>query len=239
MLADMCRVTDADVARGRRRCTPRTRRRVRRRSRSTGSSPTSTARSTAAINTALRLADHLARDARRREPLRVLGRAERGRSSARRSRPRSPRSPTRRSRSTTRRARRIEPVPAADVGDRDAVGHGVLRRAVHGAARRKFYLIQDFEPMFYPAGTLYALAEESYRLGLYGLCNTEHMRELYEQRYGGQGMSFQPAVDPTVFHAEGRHVRAHARPGRHRLRVRAARATGGTAGSSRRSRSKS
>ena len=26
--------------------------------------------------------------------------------------------------------------------------------------------------MFYPAGSLYALAEESYRLGLYGLCNT-------------------------------------------------------------------
>ena len=40
---------------------------------------------------------------------------------------------------------------------------------------RRFYLIQDFEPAFYPAGTLYALAEETYRLGLYGLCNTEHM----------------------------------------------------------------
>jgi GT2 family glycosyltransferase/glycosyltransferase involved in cell wall biosynthesis/predicted SAM-dependent methyltransferase len=71
-------------------------------------------------------------------------------------------------------------------------------------ARRKFYLIQDFEPMFYPAGTLYALAEESYRLGLYGLCNTEHMRALYADRYGGQAMSFQPAIDPSVFHANGR-----------------------------------
>jgi glycosyltransferase involved in cell wall biosynthesis len=71
-------------------------------------------------------------------------------------------------------------------------------------APRRFYMIQDFEPMFYPAGTLYALAEESYRLGLYGICNTEHMRELYEARYGGHGMSFQPAIDPAVFHAEGR-----------------------------------
>jgi O-antigen biosynthesis protein len=71
-------------------------------------------------------------------------------------------------------------------------------------AARRFYMIQDFEPMFYPAGTLYALAEESYRLGLYGICNTEHMRQLYETRYGGQGMSFQPAVDSSVFHAEGR-----------------------------------
>ena len=77
--------------------------------------------------------------------------------------------------------------------------------------------------MFYPAGTLYALAEESYRLGLYGLCNTDHLCELYEQRYGGQGMSFEPAVDPTVFHAEGRNfdrtldqvatVFVYARPG--------------------------
>jgi GT2 family glycosyltransferase/glycosyltransferase involved in cell wall biosynthesis/predicted SAM-dependent methyltransferase len=71
-------------------------------------------------------------------------------------------------------------------------------------ARRKFYMIQDFEPMFYPAGTLYALAEESYRLGLYGLCNTEHMLRLYEQRYDGRGTSFEPAIDPAIFHADGR-----------------------------------
>ena len=45
--------------------------------------------------------------------------------------------------------------------------------------------------MFYPAGTMYALAEESYRLGLYGLCNTENLLRLYE-RYGGQGTAFSP-----------------------------------------------
>jgi GT2 family glycosyltransferase/predicted SAM-dependent methyltransferase len=71
-------------------------------------------------------------------------------------------------------------------------------------AKRKFYLIQDFEPMFYPAGTLYALAEESYRLGLYGLCNTDNMLRIYRERYGGAGMAFMPAVDTSVFHAEGR-----------------------------------
>ena len=58
--------------------------------------------------------------------------------------------------------------------------------------------------MFYPAGTLYALAEETYRLGLYGLCNTEQpARRSTSDEYGGKGMSFQPAVDPTVFHARG------------------------------------
>ncbi len=49
--------------------------------------------------------------------------------------------------------------------------------------------------MFYPAGTLYALAEESYRLGLYGLCNTEHMLHLYENGTAARGASFMPAVD--------------------------------------------
>jgi O-antigen biosynthesis protein len=94
--------------------------------------------------------------------------------------------------------------------------------AAHFAnARRKFYLVQDFEPMFYPAGTMYALAEESYRLGLYGLCNTENLLHLYE-RYGGRGTSFMPAVDRNVFHAVGRRERraddpvtvfVYARPG--------------------------
>jgi GT2 family glycosyltransferase len=78
-------------------------------------------------------------------------------------------------------------------------------------ARRKFYLIQDFEPMFYPAGTMYALAEETYRLGLYGLCNTENLLRLYE-RYGGRGTAFQPAVERGVFHPVCRRERRHDDP---------------------------
>lgn len=87
---------------------------------------------------------------------------------------------------------------------------------------RKFYLVQDFEPMFYPAGTQYALAEETYRLGLYGLCNTENLARIYRSEYGGKAASFTPAVDTSVFHAEGRPYRdgrdpvtvfVYARPG--------------------------
>ncbi len=69
---------------------------------------------------------------------------------------------------------------------------------------RRFYLIQDFEPMFYPAGTLYALAEHSYRLGLYGLCNTGHLADIYRDRYGGAAGHFWPAVDGSIFHTRGR-----------------------------------
>lgn len=71
-------------------------------------------------------------------------------------------------------------------------------------ARRGFYLIQDFEPGFYPNGALYGLTEESYRFGLYGLCNTPRLADLYRREYGGIGGSFLPAVDTSVFHAEGR-----------------------------------
>ncbi|HXZ99232.1 MAG TPA: glycosyltransferase [Candidatus Binatia bacterium] len=93
--------------------------------------------------------------------------------------------------------------------------------ALYPGAPRKYYLVQDFEPMFYPAGTLYALAEESYRLGLYGICNTDNLARLYRS-YGGTACHFTPAVDPAVFHARGRRPRrpedpvtlfVYARPG--------------------------
>jgi glycosyltransferase involved in cell wall biosynthesis len=76
--------------------------------------------------------------------------------------------------------------------------------------------------MFYPAGTLYALAEETYRLGLYGLCNTENLARIYRSDYGGEAVSFTPAVDTSVFHADVRPFRGphdpttvfvYARPG--------------------------
>lgn len=66
--------------------------------------------------------------------------------------------------------------------------------------------------MFYPAGTNYALAEESYRLGLYALCNTERLLDIYRSQYGGTGMSFTPAVDRSVFHPQGRRRLDHDDP---------------------------
>lgn len=91
-----------------------------------------------------------------------------------------------------------------------------------GNQHRKFYLVQDYEPMFYPAGTNYALTEETYRLGLYGICNTENLKDIYTKEYGGKATFFTPAVDPAIFHARDRHERdpddpvtifVYARPG--------------------------
>ena len=83
----------------------------------------------------------------------------------------------------------------------------LMARAPH--ARRKAYLIQDYEPGFYPAGTKAALAEESYRFGLYGIANTHHMGALYRSRFGGTVHSFAPAVDRTLLNAAGRRPLDH------------------------------
>ncbi len=80
--------------------------------------------------------------------------------------------------------------------------------------RRRCYLIQDFEPMFYAAGSMYALTEQTYDLGLYGLCNTDRLRDIYRAKYRGAGWSFMPAVQTSVFHAEGRRPLDHDGPAR-------------------------
>lgn len=79
-------------------------------------------------------------------------------------------------------------------------------------ARRKAYLVQDYEPAFYPAGTRSALAEESYRLGLYGIANTDHVLDLVRDRFAMTATGFTPAVDPSVFHAIGRRPLDHTDP---------------------------
>ena len=102
-------------------------------------------------------------------------------------------------------------VPSADVSIATLwVTAFTLAHATNTA--RKFYLVQDFEPSFYPAGTNYALCEESYLLGLYGLCNTQRLLDIYSRDYDGTGGAFMPAVDTTVFHDRGRRPLDHDGP---------------------------
>src|SRR4029453_16167796 len=80
----------------------------------------------------------------------------------------------------------IDRVPAAAVAVAP-VGGTAFAVAKPGGTPRKFYLVQDYEPMFYPAGTQFALAEESYRLGLSGLRNTHHPTKGYRAATGRRG----------------------------------------------------
>ncbi|WP_158813598.1 glycosyltransferase [Methylocapsa sp. S129] len=69
--------------------------------------------------------------------------------------------------------------------------------------KHRFYFVQDYEPLFYPAGSTYSLAEATYRFGFHGICNTYPLQQLYEQQ-GGTADHFLPAVDNSVFHPRGR-----------------------------------
>jgi glycosyltransferase involved in cell wall biosynthesis len=64
----------------------------------------------------------------------------------------------------------------------------------------KFYMIQDYEPLFYPAGSTYAQAELTYRFGFYGIANTPSLHDIYEKEYGGRAVVLSPSVDTSIFH---------------------------------------
>lgn len=66
--------------------------------------------------------------------------------------------------------------------------------------KRKFYFLQDFEPMFYPAGSTSAQVEATYRFGFYGITNTITLKHQYESHYDGKATFFNPAVDTRLFY---------------------------------------
>ncbi len=62
------------------------------------------------------------------------------------------------------------------------------------------YFIQDFEPAFYPTGSLYTLAAHSYRMGFHTIANTKYLLDLQTEKYGGKGTYFTPQVDTEMFY---------------------------------------
>lgn len=89
------------------------------------------------------------------------------------------------------------------LGDADAAiatlwttAYAVLK---YNVTKRKFYFLQDYEPLFYPAGSTYAQAEATYRFGFYGIANTPTLKHLYTEKYGGVAECFVPCVDTRVF----------------------------------------
>ncbi len=63
----------------------------------------------------------------------------------------------------------------------------------------KFYFIQDYEPLFYPAGTCYAMAEATYRFGFHGIVNTPGLYDFINETYDMKAQYFVPAVDRDIF----------------------------------------
>lgn len=86
--------------------------------------------------------------------------------------------------------------------------------------KRKFYFIQDYEPLFYPANSISALVEETYRFGFYGLTNTISLKKIYDNNYRGRSCYFTPSVNGDVFYPSRKEDRKdrmtvffYARPG--------------------------
>jgi glycosyltransferase involved in cell wall biosynthesis/SAM-dependent methyltransferase len=85
--------------------------------------------------------------------------------------------------------------------------------AHHRRPARRFYLIQDFEPAFYRAGSASAVVESTYHMGLYGIANTISLKKTYESQYGGKAAYFKPCVDVSLFYPpSARHSRNPDRP---------------------------
>ncbi len=70
-------------------------------------------------------------------------------------------------------------------------------------ARRKFCFMQDYESLFYPAGSISALVEATYHFGFSAICNTISLRDIYKER-GGEADYFNPCVDLSIFNADSR-----------------------------------
>lgn len=99
------------------------------------------------------------------------------------------------------KARSIDKLPASDIAfcTMWVSAYFLLR---FNKTKRKYYFIQDYEPLFYPAGSTYAMAESTYRFGFKGITNTPGLLAAVNQRHGLEGISFIPAVNRDLYYPD-------------------------------------
>ena len=84
----------------------------------------------------------------------------------------------------------IRPVPAsldgfgACVASSWETAHVLATRLPSRGGLSPYYFIQDYEPYFHPRGSLYALAEDSYRFGFHLLALGPMVAEVLERYFG-------------------------------------------------------
>lgn len=64
------------------------------------------------------------------------------------------------------------------------------------------YLVQDFEPSFYPAGSEYLLAEATYRFGFKGITAGAWVARVLEDRYDMEALPFDFGCDLDKYHLD-------------------------------------
>lgn len=78
----------------------------------------------------------------------------------------------------------------------------------YNKCKAKYYFNQDFEPAFYPAGSVYGLIEQTYRFGFIGITNTPGVANKYCQ-YNRWVDYFVPGVDKNIFYSSHKNINKH------------------------------
>lgn len=63
----------------------------------------------------------------------------------------------------------------------------------------KFYFVQDYEPYFFPMGSFYQFAEDTYRFGFRGITAGDWLKDMLEERYGMKCDSFSFSYDKELY----------------------------------------
>jgi O-antigen biosynthesis protein len=80
------------------------------------------------------------------------------------------------------------------------IWHTAYTLSKYHRTRAKFYFIQDYESLFYPANHEYGLADQTYQMGFLGLFNTPGLAEAVRQHHPIEGKAFIPGIDADVFY---------------------------------------
>ena len=72
---------------------------------------------------------------------------------------------------------------------------------------KKYYYVQDYEPLFEPSGSNRVLAENTYRLGLRGLTLGQWLTDILRNKYGMQSDYFNFGVEPNIYRYENDNIR--------------------------------
>lgn len=67
---------------------------------------------------------------------------------------------------------------------------------------KRFYFVQDFEPYFYPIGSMYSLAENTYKFGFYGITAGGWLAKKLNQDYGMPTTGFGFGADKSLYKLE-------------------------------------
>ncbi|MGC8622105.1 MAG: glycosyltransferase [Caldisphaera sp.] len=66
-------------------------------------------------------------------------------------------------------------------------------------AKARYYFIQDYEPLFYPAGSLFAVAEATYKFKFPAITYGTWLKNIYEKKYNGTAVAFMPCADEIFY----------------------------------------